>query len=110
MTITTVALGLNTAVGFVVWQSELPTLMKVIITAILLGKFTLFFYSVWMSEGERMRAIGVTGCILLNVAIIVYAFLRHELLLVISTLVLLIFLLIWSVAVVYDFTPKTKQK
>lgn len=110
MPVTTVALGLNTAVGFTVWQSELPTLIKIIITTALLGKFTLFFYSVWMSEGERMRAIGVTGCVLLNVAIIIYALLRHELLLAISTVVLLIVLLIWAFAVVYDFTPKTKQK
>lgn len=110
MPVTTVALGLNTAVGFAVWQSELPTLVKVIITAVLLGKFTLFFYSVWMSEGERMRTIGVTGCILLNIAIIIYAFIKHELLLAISTVGLLVVLLIWAVAVVYDFTPKTKQK
>lgn len=110
MPVTTIGLAMNIAIGFAVWQSQLPGLAKMVITAVLLGKYAWFFCAAWMSERAQMRKIGVAGCIVLNIAIIIYAVVKQELLPAISTAGLLVLLLIWAAAAVYDFNPKSKQK
>lgn len=110
MLISTAALVMNIAIGFSLWRSSLPLPIKIVFTVMLIGKYILFFYSVWMSEDERMRKIGITLCIALNTIIIIYSLLKQEVLLTVSTSILLIFLLIWAFAVVYDFAPKSKQE
>lgn len=110
MPVTTATLTMHIAIGFSVWKSQLPMLIKIVVTVILIGEDVLFSYSVWMSESERMRKIGVTLCIAWNTVLIIYALLRKELLLTVSAGILLTFFLIWAFAVVYDFAPKAKRE
>lgn len=88
--------------GFSVWQSKLQRLIKIIITAVLLDQLSLFICFV------RMREEDGAGTIVNPVEC--RGFGMYELLTAISAAILLIVLLIWEVAAVYDFTPKTKQK
>lgn len=106
MPVTTVAMAMNIAVGFAAWQSQLPVLIKIIITAVLIGKYALFFYSVWMCESEWMRKCSIVICIGLNIALIVYSLLHKEIFTAVTAGVMLIMLIIWAVAVTFDFTNK----
>ncbi|MGM9603119.1 MAG: hypothetical protein ACI3W5_16225 [Faecousia sp.] len=110
MSVTTIAMVINIGAGMAVWQSQQSAGIKMLIIAMLLGKYALFFHSVWISQGEQRGKLEVTVCIVWNAVIMIYAFTRQEWLLVFFTAVLLILLLIWAFAVVYDFPPKAKRK
>lgn len=109
MPVTTVAMVMNIAVGFSAWQSQLPVLIKTIITAVLIGEYALFFYSVWICESEWMRKCSIVMCIGLTIALIVCFLLYKEVLVAVTTGIVLVMLIIWAVAVTFDFTNKCKR-
>lgn len=109
MPITTTSMALNVAVGFAVWMSDVSLPAKIIITLILIGKCVLFFCSVWMGDSESTRKIGAAICILLNVALIAYGFVCKEYFIVGTTAIMLVMLVVWSCAVVFDFSFKIKE-
>lgn len=109
MPITTTSMALNVAVGFAVWMSDISLTAKIVITMILIGKCALFFYSAWMGDSESTRKIGTAICMLLNAALIVYGFVCAEYFIVVTTAIMLTMLVVWSFAVVFDFSFKTKE-
>ena len=110
MPFTTVSIALNTASVVAVWMSEISTTAKIILTVLLVAKCILFYYSAWMSESERFQKVGVSLCIFANVALIAYGFWVAAYHIVVTVAVMLIVLLIWSFATVYDFTFKKQEK
>lgn len=108
MPITTSAIGLNVAIGIGVWMSQLPVSARIVLTAVLVGKFFLHFFTVWISDEEKVRKSGTIICIVLNIAIIIYSVLMREFYIVLSTAILLVALLVWSFAAIFDFEIKRK--
>ena len=98
MPITTIPMVLNILIGFAVWISSLSTITKTVITAILIVKYVLFFSSVWVIEAEHMRKIGVGICIAINLALLIFSLVCAEFMIAVSTAIILIFLILWSIA------------
>jgi len=73
MLVTVASVALNASIGIAVWQSQLQLTAKIIITAILLIKVALFFCSVWMSDGGAIARWEIAACMVLNIALLVYA-------------------------------------
>ena len=110
MPFTTVSMALNTAAGVAVWLSDISLTAKIVITVLLVAKCVLFFYSAWMSESERFQKVGVSLCIVANVALIAYGFLYAAYHIVATVAIMLIVLLVWSFAAVFDFTFKKHEE
>lgn len=110
MSFTTVSPALNAASIVAVWMSEISITAKIVLTVLLVAKCALFFYSAWMSDSERFRKVGVSLCILVNVALIAYGLLCSAYHIVVTVAVMLLVLLVWSFATVYDFAFKKQEE
>ena len=102
MSFTTVSPALNATSIAAVWMSEISTMAKIVLTVLLVAKCVLFYYSAWMSESERFEKIGVSLCVIANIALIAYGFWSTAYYFVITVVVTLIVLLLWSFATIYD--------
>lgn len=110
MPYTTIPLALNAGAGVAVWISDISLPAKIVLTVLLVAKCILFFYSAWMSDSERFQKFGVTLCIIANAGLIIYGLISAAYHISITVAIMLIVLLVWSFAVVYDFSFKKKEK
>lgn len=106
MPFTTVSIALNAATGVAVWVSDISLSAQVVITVLLIAKCALLFYSAWMSESERFQKVGVSLCIIANVALVAYGLFSAAYHIVMTSVVMLLVLLMWSFATVYGFMFK----
>lgn len=103
MPITTMAMALNFAIIIATWTSELSLSEKIVLTAIVIGKYLLFTFFVYLSSEERIRKSCNTLCIVLNTGMIIFSGWMGAYLITLTTAMLLVPLLIWSSAAIYDF-------
>jgi len=102
MLVTVASVALNASIGIAVWQSQLQLTAKIIITAILLIKVALFFCSVWMSDGGAIARWEIAACMVLNIALLVYALHVKEIFVIMTAAGASVLLLIWTVGNVFQ--------
>ena len=103
------SLALNIILGIAVWFSGVSVTAKSLATVLLIGKNLLFLCSQWMGM-ERLRKIGVLICTALNAALAVYGAGIGEYTVAVFALLLLISLLTWSFATVFDLPARKSNQ
>lgn len=104
------SLALNIILGIAVWLSGLSAAAKILVTVLLVGKTLLFLYS-QQAGTDGLRKAGAASCIALNGGLTAYGLGTGEYRIAVSALLLLIPLVIWSLATVFDFPfRKTNQR
>lgn len=101
MNITTIALALNVAIGFTVWQSNLSLTAKIILTVLLVVKFALFFYTAWMTPSDTVGKVGAVLVSILNIGIGIYTLIQGASFVTVTVAVTLLAFILWACATIF---------
>lgn len=106
MPLTIIPMAINFLTGFMLWQSDVSLMAKIIITVLIVLKFAAFFYSALMAEPGVIRYIGLSACAAVNIGLIIYGIANSIWTVVIGLATTLILLIIWTLPAVFSFGKK----
>ena len=103
MPLTIIPMVIHLMIGFVLWQSELSLVVKIIITLPIILKYTPFFCEVLMTKPDVSRYISVSVCAILNIGLLIYNIVNSEWFVLTEIAICLILFVIWSMVAVFSF-------
>lgn len=104
MPLTIIPMVINLISGVAIWQTELPTITKVIITVLIILKYAAFFYGALVAETDSAaKYISLGSCAALNIGILIYTIVVSQWTVTIGIALTLILLIIWSLPMLYIF-------
>ncbi len=106
MPLTIIPMAINLMTGFMLWQSELSLIAKIVITILIVLKYASFFYAALIAEPDVPRYVGLSFCAAINIGLIIYNIVVSQWFVLTGIAMCLILLCVWSFAAVFSFEKK----